>query len=175
MAITPVCAHSAERAYAIEPARTVVTFEVNNLGIVKRRGVFAAVSGTVVLDNQTGNGSMNILVDARSVRASDAATQTFVRGKSFLDVDHHSEIVYKADRVVFLDGKPSRIDGELTLLGVTKTVSLSVSDYHCAGECTLDAATTFRRSEFGMNHYMRLVSDDVTLAIHGVTKAPAGD
>ncbi len=168
-AIIPVGAHSTERAYTIEPTRTVVTFEVTNLGIAKRRGVFGGVSGTVVLDNQAGNGSVDIVVNARSVRAGDAATQTFVRGKSFLNVEHYSEISYKATRVIFLGGKPSRIDGELTLLGVTKAVSLTVSDYECADACTLDAATTFRRSEFGMNHYLTFVSDDVTLTIHGVT------
>jgi polyisoprenoid-binding protein YceI len=170
IAITPMRAHSTERAYTIEPARTVVTFEVSHLGIAKRRGVFEGVSGTVVLDNQAGNGSLHIIVDARSVRASDPATQTFVRGKSFLNVDHYSEIAYQAERVVFQGGKPSRIDGELTLLGVTRTVSLTVSDYQCGDECTLDAAATFRRSEFGMNHYLTFVSDDVTLTIHGVTK-----
>jgi polyisoprenoid-binding protein YceI len=173
LSMAPAHGHSAERAYTIEPARTVVTFEVTNLGIAKRRGVFGSVSGTVVLDNQACNGSLHITVDARSVRANDPATQAFVRGKSFLNVTHYSEIAYKGERVVFQHGKPSRIDGELTVLGVTKPVSLTVSDYRCEEECTLDAAATFRRSEFGMNRYLTFVSDAVTLTIHGVTKKGA--
>ena len=100
--------------------------------------------------------------------------------KSFLDVEQYAEIAYRADRIVFADGKPSRIEGKLTILGITKDVSLLVSDYECADEqssegaqCVLEAATNFRRSEFGMNRYLAFVSDNVRLAIHGVvTEAP---
>jgi polyisoprenoid-binding protein YceI len=168
-------AQSAPRAYAIEPAHTVVSFEVRNLGIAKQRGRFANVSGQVLLDAQGGNGTVDIVVNARSVETSDSATRTFLRGKSFLNVEQYSQIVYKAGRVMFEQGKPVRIDGELTLLGVTKSVSLSISGYSCEDDssgtshCILDAAATFKRSEFGMNHYMALVSDSVRLAIHSVT------
>jgi len=169
------CAQSAPQAYAIEPAHTVVSFEVRNLGIAKRRGLFDSVSGRVLLDAQAGNGSVDIVVNALSVATGDPATRTFLRGKSFLNVEQYSQIIYKAGRVAFEQGRPVRIDGELTLLGVTKSVSLSISGYTCEGgpsgasRCVLDAATTFRRSDFGMNHYMTLVSDDVRLAIHSVT------
>jgi polyisoprenoid-binding protein YceI len=171
-------AQSAPRAYSIEPADTVVSFEVRDLrdlGIAKRRGLFDSVTGNVSLDAAAGNGSIDIVVDARSVQTSDPATRAFLRGKSFLNVEQYSEIVYKGGRVIFENDQPVRVEGELTLLGVTKSVSLSISGYRCeddssgSGRCVLDAATTFRRSEFGMNHYMTLVSDDVTLSIHSVT------
>ena len=115
-------AQSAPRAYAIEPAHTVVSFEVRNFGIAKRRGQFDAVSGNVLLDAQAGYGSIDIVVNARFVEASDPATQAFLRGKSFLNVDLYSEIVYKAERVIFANEKPVRVEGELTLLGVTRSV-----------------------------------------------------
>ena len=168
-------AQSAPRTYAIEPAQTIVSFEVRNLGIAKRRGLFDSVSGRVLLDAQAGNGSVDIVVNAQSVETSDSATRMFLRGKSFLNVEQYSQIVYKAGRVIFEQHKPVRIEGELTLLGITKSVSLAISGYTCeddssgASRCVLDAAATFRRSDFGMNHYMTLVSDDVRLAIHGVT------
>src|SRR5262245_18642732 len=154
--LAPVHAQSASHAYAIEPAHTVVSFEVTNLGIAKRQGVFKDVTGTVLLDPQGGNGSIDIVVNARSIKTGDAATQAFVRGKSFLNVDEYSEIAYRAERVVFADGKPARIEGKLTLLGVTKDVSLAVSGYDCGdtAHCVLDAAATFSRSEFGMNRYL---------------------
>jgi len=168
-------AQSAPRAYAIEPAHTLVSFEVRNLGISKQRGLFDEVAGQVLLDAQAGNGAVDIVVNARSVETNNAATRAFLRGKSFLNVEQFSAIVYRAGRVIFERDKPVRIDGQLTLLGVTKPVSLSISGYACENDssgssrCILDAAATFRRSDFGMNHYMTLVSDDVRLAIHGVT------
>ena len=175
LAMVPVRAHSAAHAYTIEPARTIVSFEVSNLGAITRRGIFNEVTGKVWLDPQAGSGSMEIVVNARSIHTDDMATQAFVQGKSFLDVQQHSEISYSADRIVFADGKPSRIEGRLTILGISKDVSLLVSAYECAEEgnsegsrCLLEAATTFRRSEFGMNRYLAFVSDNVRLTIHGV-------
>jgi polyisoprenoid-binding protein YceI len=169
MAIAAPCAHPAEpQDYSIEPSHTVVTFQVRNLGIAKRRGVFNVVAGRVLLDPKAGDGSVEIVVNAESVQAGDPATQTFVRGKSFLNVDRYSEITYKADHIVFAGTKPTRVEGRLTLLGVTRTVPLTISEYRCADQkCVLEAVATFRRSEFGMNHYLALVSDDVRLEIHG--------
>jgi polyisoprenoid-binding protein YceI len=159
------------QAYSIEPAHTVVTFQVSNLGIAKRRGVFNAVAGKVLLDPATGEGSVDIVVNAESVQAGDRATQTFVRGESFLNVDKYSEITYRADHVVFAGTKPTRVEGQLTLLGVTRTVPLTVSGYRCDDQqCVLDAVATFRRSEFGMNHYLALVSDNVRLEIHSALR-----
>lgn len=177
MVALPVSGHCSKQAYAIEPASTVVTFEVSSLGIAKRQGVFSAVTGTVLLDAQTGNGSVDLVVNARSVRASNAATETFVRGKSFLNVDRYSEIAYKAEHVVFVDEKPARVDGKLTVRGVTRDVPLTISGYRCGDHstplatsgCVLDAVATFRRSDFGMNQYMAFVSDNVRLVVHGVT------
>ena len=110
-------------AYEIESAHTVVSFEVSSLGIARRRGLFDGVTGTVHLDPQASSGSMNIVVNARTVETSDTATKAFLRGKSFLNVDRYAEIVYEADRVVFDKDRPVRIEGELTLLGVTRSVS----------------------------------------------------
>jgi len=172
LAVVPVSGHCTGRAYAIEPGRTVVSFEVGNLGVAKRHGLFTEVSGTISLDPQSGRGSVDIVVNARSIHTSDAGTQAFVQGSSFLNVARYSEIAYRAEQIVFADGKPSRIEGKLTLLGVTRDVSLLVSEYECdpqGGSCVLDAAASFRRSEFGMNQYLAFVSDNVRLSIHGVT------
>jgi polyisoprenoid-binding protein YceI len=87
-------AHSTPHAYSIEPAHTVVSFEVTNLGIAKRRGVFNQVAGLILLDPQLGSGSIDIRVNAQSIHTGNAATQAFVRGKSFLDVEEFSQIAY---------------------------------------------------------------------------------
>jgi polyisoprenoid-binding protein YceI len=174
LALLPLRVNAASQTYAIEPSHTVVSFEVRNMGMAKQRGVFDQVAGIVMLDPQLAAGSIEIVVNARSVATSNAVTQAFLRGTSFLDVEQYSEITYKAVRVVFAGDKPIRIEGKLTLLGVTQDVPLVVSGYQCAEHsgaatgCVLDAAASFRRSRFGMNHYLALVSDTVRLAIHGV-------
>ena len=75
-------------------------------------------------------------------------------------------------------GKPARIEGELTLLGVTRSVPLQVSSYDCVDEsgagdrCAIVATANVKRSAFGMTRYMLFAADDVQLAIQaeGVTR-----
>jgi polyisoprenoid-binding protein YceI len=162
--------------YTIDPDKTVVSFEVKRLGLSRQSGEFSSVAGTVAMDAEAGLGSIEIAVDTRSVRADSETMESFLRGPGVLNVERYSEIAYKAQHVVFAGGKPERIDGELTLLGVTKPVALTVERYICATArtasghqvCKLDATATFKRSEFGMNRYLAVVSDEVKLAIHGV-------
>jgi polyisoprenoid-binding protein YceI len=161
-------------AYVIDPARTTVSFEVKRLGF-SRSGEFTSVAGTVVLDAGANSGSVEIAVDSRSIRAGSEPEENFLRGPSVLNVEEHAEIAYKGGNMVFAKGKPLRIDGTLTLRGITRPVSLHVVGYACPidlvpgrGKCVLDATAVFKRSEFGMTSYRALISDDVKLSIHGV-------
>src|SRR5262245_751270 len=149
--------------FTLDPSRTVVAFEMRSLGIVQR-GEFRHTAGTVTLDSAEERGELDIVIDARSLQASNQATTKFVRGPSMLDTAAHPEIAYRAQRVVFSQGKPARIDGELTLLGVTRAVPLQVANYDCddSGErCAIVATANVKRSEFGMTRYMLFASDDV--------------
>jgi polyisoprenoid-binding protein YceI len=169
---------AAPTAYTIDPAYTIVSFEVKRMGFSHRSGEFRSVAGTVALDAATGSGSLEIAVDTRSIRAGSETEEKFLRGPSVLDVEQHTEIAYKAEHVVFADGKPERIDGVLTLRGVTRPVSLIVTGYRCSAQaapgpkCVLDATAVFKRSEFGMTSYLAIISDDVKLSIHGVAGQP---
>jgi polyisoprenoid-binding protein YceI len=167
------CAHAAMSEYTLDPARTVVSFEVRNLGgIASQRGKFNGATGSVSLDAEGQSGSVDIVIDARSLEAGNASVQKFMRGESLLNVEQFPEITFKAVRVAFRNGEPRQIEGELTLLGVTRPLSLNVTDYACnrAGDdrqqrCRMTAIATFKRSSFGMTRYLSFTSDDVTLAI----------
>jgi polyisoprenoid-binding protein YceI len=159
--------------YVIDPMETTVSFEVKQLGFARRGGEFRNVAGVVVFDATKSSGSIDIVVDTRSVRAGSATEEKFLRGPSVLDVERHNEIAYRAEHIVFIDGKPARIDGELTLRDVRRPVVLTVVDYTCAAKCVLNATAVFKRSEFGMTSYMAVISDFVKLSIHGVTRDSA--
>jgi polyisoprenoid-binding protein YceI len=154
--------------YTLDPSRTLVTFEMRSMGILQR-GEFRHTAGTVMLDSSEERGELDIVIDARSLQAGSEATAKFVRGPSMLNTAVHPEIAYRAQRIVFADGRPTRIEGELTLLGVTRSVTLDVSSYDCTGQgdqrCAIVAAASVKRSAFGMTRYMMFASDDVKLAI----------
>jgi polyisoprenoid-binding protein YceI len=170
------CAQSvaAPTAYVIDSARTTVSFEVKRLGF-PRSGEFTSVAGSVVLDAAANSGSVEFAVDSRSIRAGSEPEENFLRGPGVLNVEEHAEIAYKAGNIVFANGRPLRIDGTLTLRGITRAVPLHVVGYACPidlvpgrGKCVLDAIAVFKRSEFGMTRYRGIISDDVKLSIHGV-------
>jgi len=165
--------HAGATEYALDPQHTVVSFEMRSLGTTQR-GEFRRAAGTVLLDSAAERGEVDIVIDARSLEAGNAATAKFVRGPSMLNTAVHPEIAYKAQRIVFLEGRPARIEGELTLLGVTQSIALEVSSYACTAErCSIVATASLKRSAFRMTRYRMFASDDVQLAIHveGVSRS----
>lgn len=178
IALTAIFYHANSRAaeYILDPSRTLVSFEMRSLGTTQR-GEFSRATGTVTLDSAEERGEIDIVIDARSFRANTEATAKFVSGPSLLNTAVHPEIAYQAQHIVFSGGRPARIEGELTLLGVTRPVALNVSDYDCNGEvderCTLVATAYVKRSAFGMTRYRMFASDEVKLAIQaeGVSRS----
>ena len=176
MAATPrVQAAAAE--YTIDPARTLVSFEVKNLaGIASQRGKFNGATGSVALDAEDQSGRVDIVIDARSLEAGNAAIEQFMRGQSLLNVEQYPEITFKAARIQFQNGEPHRIEGELTLRGITRALSLTVTDYGCQrSRCTMTAVANFKRSDFGMTRYLTFTSNEVTLAIRTEGQIPRAD
>lgn len=178
LALSALCWHASSRAteFTLDPTRTLVSFEMRSLGTTQR-GEFDRAAGTVILDSAQARGELDIVIDARSLKAGSVATANFVRGPSMLNTAVHPEIAYRAHRIVFSADRPMRIDGELTMLGVTRAVALDVSSYDCTGHldrrCTIVATASLKRSAFGMTRYMLFASDDVKLAIQaeGVSRS----
>jgi polyisoprenoid-binding protein YceI len=166
------------RRYTIDSGRTVVSFEVRSLGIFRQRGWFGASYGHVALDVHAAEGTFDVVIDATTIQASSDARLRIIRGAGFLNVEQFPEITYKAKHVAFNNGKPIRVDGELTLLGITHPVPLKVSAYQCTSpadetlrRCSMDASAMFRRSDFGMTGSMPLAGNRVRLAIHAEATA----
>jgi polyisoprenoid-binding protein YceI len=166
--------------YAIDSSATVVGFEVRSLGIFRQYGRFGASFGSVSLDPQAAAGTLDVVVDARTVQADSDAMLRIMRGARFLNVEKFPEISFKAEQLNFGDGKPIRVEGQLTLLGATHPVPLKVTNYHCAPpadgavrRCMLDATAIFKRSEFGMTGSMALAGNKIRLSIHAeATRCP---
>jgi polyisoprenoid-binding protein YceI len=168
--------------YTIDSARTVVSFEVRSFGIFRQQGWFGTSSGCVWLDPQADEGTFDVVIDARTVQAGSDARLRIMRGAGFLNVEKFPEISYKAEHVIFNAGEPIRVEGELTLLGVTHAVTLRVSGYHCTPlvdadlrRCVMNATAIFRRSEFGMTSSMPLAGNRIRLLIHAEATADPGD
>jgi polyisoprenoid-binding protein YceI len=166
------CAMAAPEEFTVDPAHTFATFEVRHLGISTQRGRFNHTTGKAVFDAAAGTGELTITIDARSIDTGNEAIEKLLSGDDFFNVEKFPEIVFRSTSVSYKEGRPDVIDGELTLLGATKPVTLTVTSYNCTQlpfliqvRCGLDAFTTIRRSDFGMTSLLRYVSDEVKLLV----------
>src|SRR3989304_5299362 len=95
-----------------------------------------------------------------------------LRSEDFFNVEKHPLITFRSSSVEFEGDSPKSVQGDLTLLGVTRPVPLSISAFNCRIHpinkkyvCGADASTTIKRSEFGMTYAVPAVSDEVRLFI----------
>jgi polyisoprenoid-binding protein YceI len=151
-------ANAATSNYTIDPEHTYPSFEATHMGISTWRGKFDKSSGTVTLDKEAKKGDVNISVDVASVDFGHAKLNQFMVGPEFFDAAKFPDGTYKGTLAGFVDGAPTRVDGALTLHGVTKPLSLKINSLKCMPHpmlkrevCGADAYATFNRDEFGLD------------------------
>jgi polyisoprenoid-binding protein YceI len=145
--------------YKIDPDHTYPSIEVPHMGISTFRGKFTKSSGKVTLDRAAKTGTVQVEVDASSVDFGHAKLKEHLLSKDFLNVEKYPTITYQG--TLQFDGEaPNAVDGQLTLLGVTKPVKLKVNSFKCIDHpfykkevCGADAEGEFNRADFGMTHY----------------------
>jgi polyisoprenoid-binding protein YceI len=143
--------------YDIDRDHTFPSFEADHMGISKWRGKLNATSGKVVLDKDTGTGTMDLVIDLNSIDFGHDALGKWAVGPDFLDTAKYPKALYKGKLEGFKAGSTPKVTGELTLHGVTKPVALKVNSFKCIEHpmfkrdyCGADALATFQRDEFGL-------------------------
>jgi polyisoprenoid-binding protein YceI len=159
-------------SYTVDSTHTYPSFEINHGGFSTQRGFFEKTSGSITLDRQAKSGSVNIKVDAASINTGMKLRDKVLRGEKFFNVEKYPDILFTTDSLTFDGDVPVSAVGKLTLLGVTKPVTLSILNFKCGAnvltkysECGADVRTQFKRSEFGMTAYPASVGDEVNLRI----------
>ena len=152
-------ARGAEVAYELDPTHTFPSFEADHLGgLSVWRGKFNSSRGTVTLDREAGEGRLEVVVDTASVDFGLDAMDEHARGDALLDTARWPQARYVGRLVDFVDGRPTRVDGELTLRGVTRPLALEVRSFKCMPHpmhrrelCGADALARFQRDDFGID------------------------
>ena len=166
----PVSAAFAD-AYTIDPAHTFPNFRISHLGFSTMHGRFGATVGKLEYDPAGKQGSVEITIDATSVDTGHQKRDDHLRSPDFLNVAEFPEITFKSTAVDFNGDKPSSITGDLTIMGVSKSVTLDVTSVNCAEHpfskvwtCGFDANTAIKRSDFGINYGLPAIGDDMELS-----------
>lgn len=166
--------------YHVDPNHTHPLFEVDHFGGLSTwRGLFRSTSGTITLDRERGTGTVDVLIDLSSIDLGhDKLNQMVVGAKigewNGLDVERFPTAQYKGRLGGFVRGAPTNVDGELTLHGVSRPVTLKINSFKCIPNhpllkrevCGADVFGTFNRAEFGVNAGLQYgFRQEVTLRI----------
>ncbi len=146
--------------YNVDPNHTYPSFAADHFGgLSVWRGKFDKSSGTIVLDKGAGSGTVEITVDASSIDFGHPKLNEHARSAEMFDVAKFPTATYKGKLVKFKDGAPTEVEGELTLHGVTKPMTLTIDQFKCIVNplikkevCGADASGTLNRSDFGIDY-----------------------
>ena len=158
--------------YAIDNNHTFPRFSYSHFGYSIQQSRFNHTSGTVTLDAAAKTASVDITIDMKSVDTGSDLFNKHIQGADFLDTATYPTATFKSTKVNFKGDVPSSIEGELTMKGVTKPVTLQVTSFQAMAHPMFkkpaigaNATTTVKRTEFNAGKYAPAVGDDVTITI----------
>lgn len=163
---------AAPATYVIDPTHTYVRFSYDHLGLSTQLSRFDQTSGTVVYDKAARTAAVDVTVDTKSVDSGYPTFNEHLQSADFLDTAQFPTATFKSTKIVFQGDRPVSIDGELTIKGVTRPVSLTVTRFvnkehpmKKKDAIGADASTVIKRSDFNAGKYAPNVGDEVTISI----------
>ena len=160
--------------YEVDPGHTYPSFAADHMGgLSVWRGKFEKSSGTIVLDKDKSTGTVDITVDTSSIDFGHEKLNEHAKGPDMFDVTKFPTATYKGKLANFKNGAPTEVQGEFTLHGVTKPLTLKINQFLCKPNpmtkkevCGADASATFNRKDYGLGFGEAYgFKMDVTLAI----------
>lgn len=178
VAAVPLTAGAAD-TYTIDPTHASVLFAVDHLGLSTVHGRFDKFAGKFSIDRAAKKGDVELAIDTTSVNTNDndkgsrqRSRDEHLRSADFFNAAEFPKMTYKSTNVVFSGDNPTTVEGNLTLLGVTKPVALKVDRFKCnpatataKERCGGDATGKVKRSDFGMTRGIPQVGDDLILTV----------
>jgi polyisoprenoid-binding protein YceI len=187
VAISAICPAYAQLAvevpagtYKIDPTHASLTWKVNHMGLSNYTARFIKMDATLILDPAKPEAAkLTASVDPTSLRTDfpfvekENFDKKLIEGAEWFNANVAKTITFNSTTVKMTGPKTADVTGDLTLLGVTKPVTLKVTlnggmkEHPMAKKPALgfSGAGTIKRSEFGLKAGLPFVGDDVTLLL----------
>jgi polyisoprenoid-binding protein YceI len=162
--------------FTLDPEHTSITFFTHHVGFADLAGMFLESEGSFTYDEETRElSNLEVVVDTASIFTDHEERDEHMRSADFLNVEEFPEMTFVGRSAEPLSETRGRITGDLTLLGVTRPVTLEArlnkagrypfGDEHYA--IGVDATTSIRRSDYGMTYAVEngLVGDEIRIVI----------
>jgi len=158
--------------YKVDPAHASFVFRIKHLDVSYVYGRFDKVAGAFDADEANPDAiKFDITVQAASVDTNVPQRDTHLKSSTFFDVKEFPTLTFKSSSVKKADEKKYDVTGDLTIHGVTKTVTVPMEYVGKSSSGPMGNragwATTFtiNRSDYGMNGLMGPVGDEVTIMV----------
>lgn len=145
------------RVYKIDPDHTFPSIEADHMGMSVWRGKFNRTTGQVTFDKAADAGTLSVDIELGSIDFGQEALNTLMAKPEYFDTGRQAKAIYTGKLAGFVDGKPTRVEGTLTLRGVTRPVTLAIKSFKCMPHpmlkrdwCGADAYATLNREDFGI-------------------------
>jgi polyisoprenoid-binding protein YceI len=146
----------------IDPVHSDVSFTVRHMMVSKVRGHFGTFSGEIVTGPDVADSTVTVSIDASSINTNNDQRDAHIRSADFFEVENHPTWTYRSTGVRVHGGGDLVVDGDLTIKGVTRPVSLAVEvggfgpDGFGGTRAGFSGTTSINRSDFGVDISMPL-------------------
>lgn len=171
-ALMSSAAYAATETYVIETTHTKPRFEYSHFGYSTQLSRFDTATGTITLNRATKTGTVDVTIDAKSVNTGYALFNEHIQAEDFFDTQKYPAITFKSGKMKFDGDRLVSVDGNLTIKGISRPVTLTVTSFMCMPHpilkkdaCGANATAQIKRSDFNMGKHTPYVSDEVTLTI----------
>ena len=146
--------------YVIDPNHTFPAFEADHMGGLSFwRGKINSTSGEIILDKKNRTGYVTVVMEMDSIDFGNDKMTKQAKSDDMFDVEEFPQARYEGTLINFQDGSPTKVEGELTLHGITKKVDLEIKAFKCKLHpfklrevCGADIRGNIMRDDFGISY-----------------------
>lgn len=156
--------------YTIDRNHTFPYFAIDHMGFSTLYGRFDLTTGKIIIDRENNNGYVDIKIAAVSVSTGHHKRDEHLRSPDFLNVTEYPNIIYQSRNLTLIGKDKAKVEGDLTMLGVTKSVPLDVHRIRCGNNpinkkytCGFEATASIKRSDFGSTYGRPNIGDNMKL------------
>jgi len=165
-------ASAAPETFVLDGTHSFPRFSYSHFGYSTQISRFNNTTGKIVLDKEAKTGSVDVVIDMKSVDTGYTVFNGHLQGEDFFDTEKYATATFKSTKVRFEGDTPVAVEGNLTIKGVTKPVTLALNSFQLMAHPMLkkdaigaNATTKISRTEFNAGKYAPYVGDEVTIDI----------
>jgi polyisoprenoid-binding protein YceI len=170
--LLPTRSFAAEQLH-IGASHGIIDFAIGDSRLFRTTGSFKDWQGTVVVDDaDVGRSTVRVKINTASIEMLDPQQSTMLKDVDFFDVTKFPEMTYASTRIERTGENSLKVEGEVTLRGITRPMGLEVAVTDRKPDAPAGAryarfrgTGSLKRSEFGMVKFVDVVGDTVDFSI----------